>query len=62
MFDWFELYGELDQLQLHWKKKKKGSLKDFVYSHKTASTMPAQLNDWREQPGDSMELHLLVSF
>lgn len=66
VFDWFELYGELEQLQLHWKKKtkknKKGSLKCFVYSHKAASTMPAQLSDWREQPSDSVELHLLVSF
>lgn len=44
------------------KKKKKGSLKCFVYSHKAASTMPAQLSDWREQPSDSVELHLLVSF
>lgn len=23
VFDWFELYGELEQLQLHWKKKQK---------------------------------------
>lgn len=66
MFDWFELYGELDQLQVHWKKKKekkkKGSVKCFVYSHKAASAMPAQLNDRREQPSDPVELHLLVSF
>lgn len=44
------------------KKKKKGSVKCFVYSHKAASTMPAQLNDRREQPSDLVELHLLVSF
>lgn len=23
VFDWFELYDKLDQLKLHWKKKKK---------------------------------------
>lgn len=61
--DWFELCGELDQLQLCWKKKekKKGILKFYVYSHKAASTMPAQLSDSREQSSDSVELNLLIS-
>lgn len=58
VLDWFELSVTIT---LKKNQQKKGSLKCFIYSHKAASAMPARLNGWREQSGDSMELHLLTS-
>lgn len=49
LFDWFELYGELDQLKLHWKKKKKEEIQPQMLCFSvTKLPQPCQPNSMTE--------------